>query len=126
MGRSVSIQGDSLMLFGAKRVLKRRKKKNEMRFPGFSLEACQLLVSRGVSAIGIDTLSVDVGTSIDFPVHNFGLKKGLWDLFFFGCLLFEHFVKGLFFLENVAGLDQILANPGSYLCVVGAVKLKGG
>ncbi len=74
----------------------------------------------------IDTLSVDVGTSIDFPVHNFGLKKGLWDLFFFGCLLFEHFVKGLFFLENVAGLDQILANPGSYLCVVGAVKLKGG
>jgi kynurenine formamidase len=39
-------------------------------FPGFSLDAAMWLVeNRGVTAIGVDTLSLDPGNSSTFPVH---------------------------------------------------------
>ncbi|HSH14704.1 MAG TPA: cyclase family protein, partial [Verrucomicrobiae bacterium] len=41
-----------------------------MRFPGFSVEAVQMLIERKVSGLGIDTLSVDYGRSAEFEVHK--------------------------------------------------------
>lgn len=48
---------------------------SSLHFPGFSLEAAQFLAERCVTAIGIDTLSLDVGCSTDFPVHSFMLGQ---------------------------------------------------
>lgn len=46
----------------------------KMRFPGFSVPAAQFLVEeRGCVGIGIDTLSLDVGTSETFDVHTYFL-----------------------------------------------------
>ncbi len=42
-------------------------------FPSFSGEAAQLLIERGISGIGIDTLSPDC--DLDFPVHKLILGK---------------------------------------------------
>jgi len=39
-------------------------------FPGFHIEAAELLLERSVVGIGIDTLSPDGGVSCDFPVHH--------------------------------------------------------
>ena len=39
-----------------------------------------LLVERGVAGLGIDTLGVDPGSSVDFPVHLTTLPAGMWHL----------------------------------------------
>lgn len=80
--------------------------KGTMHFPGFSVEAVQLLIARGVSGIGIDTLSVDYGPSADFAVHKLSLGAGLYQL------------------ENLADLSS-LPEAGAYL-VVAPIKLEGG
>lgn len=49
-------------------------------FPGLTREAGELLVARGVTGLGIDTLSVDPGASSDLPVHLTTLPAGLWHL----------------------------------------------
>ncbi len=49
--------------------------KGKMRFPGFSKEAAELLLARGVMGIGIDTLSPDGGNE-KFPVHEAVLGAG--------------------------------------------------
>ncbi len=41
-----------------------------LHFPGFSVEAARLLVKRNVAGIGIDTMSLDPGNDLSFPVHN--------------------------------------------------------
>ena len=53
-----------------------------MHFPGFSLAAAQFLGNeRHVAGIGIDTLSLDIGSSSDFPVHSFMLcEKGRYQV----------------------------------------------
>ena len=53
-----------------------RRYVGDLRFPGVSAEAARLLVERGVAGIGIDTLSVDAGTSTDFAVHYTTLPAG--------------------------------------------------
>lgn len=58
-------------------------------FPGFSVQACQLLLERKVNGIGIDTFSLDPGNTKDFGVHRLMLGKGLY------------------FLECLANLDQL-------------------
>jgi kynurenine formamidase len=78
----------------------------DLRFPGLSAEAGQLLVDRGVKGIGIDTLSIDRGVAGDFPVHLITLPAGLWQL------------EGLVNLE--------LLPPRGALLVVGAPRLAGG
>lgn len=78
----------------------------DLRFPGLSAEAGQLLVDRGVKGIGIDTLSIDRGIAGDFPVHFITLPAGLWQL------------EGLVNLE--------LLPPRGALLVVGAPRLAGG
>jgi kynurenine formamidase len=49
-------------------------------FPGLQLDAAELLIERGVVGIGIDTLSTDQGSSIDYPVHRAVLPAGLWQV----------------------------------------------
>lgn len=78
----------------------------DLRFPGISPEAAQLLIDRGVAGIGIDTLSTDRGIASDYPVHFLTLPAGLWQL------------EGLVNLE--------LLPPRGALLVVGAPLLVGG
>jgi kynurenine formamidase len=45
-------------------------KEGVLHFPGFSPAVAKLLVERQVAGIGIDTLSLDPGNDLSFPVHN--------------------------------------------------------
>jgi len=67
-----------------------------LHFPGFSLEAAELLAKRRIAAVGIDTPSIDYGQSQDFIVHRY-----LYDLDMPG-------------FENVANLDE-LPETGAYV-----------
>jgi kynurenine formamidase len=78
----------------------------KMHFPGFSVEAARLLISRRVSGIGCDTLSADYGASEDFAVHHLVLGAGLYQL------------------ENLADLSEV-PQAGAFL-VVAPIKLEGG
>ncbi len=77
-----------------------------MHFPGFSVEAVRVLIERGVSGIGCDTLSVDYGASTDFEVHRLALGAGLYHL------------------ENLSDLSA-LPETGAFL-IVAPIKLEGG
>jgi kynurenine formamidase len=77
-----------------------------MHFPGYSVEAANLLVERKVSGLGCDTLSIDYGASEDFAVHRAVLGAGLYQL------------------ENLADLTEV-PEAGAYL-VVAPIKLEGG
>jgi kynurenine formamidase len=66
-----------------------------MHFPGFSPEAAKFLVAgRNVIGLGIDTLDVDYGPSIDFPVRQYTLAHSVYQL------------------ENVANLDRAPVDGG--------------
>jgi kynurenine formamidase len=43
---------------------------SNLHFPGISAEAAQLLIERGIAAVGIDTASIDHGPSRDFAAHR--------------------------------------------------------
>jgi len=78
-----------------------------LHFPGYSLEAAKFLVEgRKIVGLGIDTLSIDYGPSKDFPVHHYTLGHSLY------------------YLENVANLDQAPASGA--MVVVAPMKLEGG
>ncbi|HTV59699.1 MAG TPA: cyclase family protein [Verrucomicrobiae bacterium] len=77
-----------------------------MHFPGYSVEAAKLLISRGVDAVGIDTLSIDYGPSKNFEVHRVDLPAGVFQL------------------ENVANLDKLPAT-GAFV-IAAPIKLEGG
>jgi kynurenine formamidase len=49
-------------------------------FPGFGLDAARFLVEeRMVYGLGVDTLGIDPGYAIDFPVHrDVTLPRGVW------------------------------------------------
>lgn len=50
-----------------------------LRFPGFGVASARLLVERGVVGLGIDTLGIDPGRAVDFPVHrDVTLPRGVW------------------------------------------------
>jgi kynurenine formamidase len=78
----------------------------DLRFPGVSVEAARLLVARGAAGIGIDTLSVDAGSSTEYAVHFTTLPAGLWHL------------------EGLVNLEQLPARGA--LLVIGAPPLVGG
>ncbi len=81
--------------------------KGIMHFPGFGKEAVDLLVNkRHVASLGIDTLSIDVGPSQDFPVHKLALGRGLY------------------MMENLQALDSLPARGSLLFC--GPLPLKGG
>ena len=76
-------------------------------FPGFSLEAAMWLVEeRGVTAIGVDTLSLDPGNSSTFPVHV------------------NYLATDRYGLENLANLDGI--PPRGALAYVGLIPWEEG
>lgn len=68
-------------------------------FPGFSVEAAQLLLERNVGGIGIDTFSLDAGIATNFSVHKLMLSRGI------------------FFLECLANLDK-LPEAGAFICAL--------
>lgn len=81
--------------------------KGAMHFPGYSLDAAKFLVEqRGVYGLGIDTMSVDVGESSDYPVHQYTSKHNVYHL------------------ENSTNLDKV--PPKGATVVVGAANLEGG
>jgi len=84
-----------------------RDEKGIMHFPGFSAEAAEFLVKqRDVRGLGIDTLSVDVGPSKDYPVHHIILGAGKYAL------------------ENLARLGQL--PPRGAIVIVGVIPIAGG
>jgi kynurenine formamidase len=77
-----------------------------MHFPGFHVEAVQfLLQERNVTAIAVDTMSLDYGASADFAVHNTWLPANRWGM------------------ENVANLGEL--PPLGATFVAGAPKIRG-
>ena len=49
----------------------------KLHFPGLGAEAAELLVSRGIGAVGIDTPSIDHGQSKDFATHVALMTRGI-------------------------------------------------
>jgi kynurenine formamidase len=76
-------------------------------YPGFALETAEFLVkTRHVVGLGIDTMSVDIGATTTYPVHQFTSRAGLYHL------------------ENVASLG--IVPPTGATVVVAPVKLVAG
>jgi kynurenine formamidase len=78
----------------------------KMHFPGFHIEAAQMLIEADAAGIAADTLSLDHGISPDFAAHYAWLPTGRWGI------------------ECLANLDAVPATGGTL--VVGAPKHKGG
>ena len=79
---------------------------NVMHFPGFSKAAAEFLVKdRSIVGIGVDTLSLDPGTSKDFAAHVAVLGANKWGI------------------ENLANLARI--PEGGATVFVGMPKVKG-
>ncbi len=78
-----------------------------MHFPGFHVEAVQMLMSDGRNVVGIavDTLSLDYGKSKTFPTHYAWLPTNRWGL------------------ENVANLAKL--PPVGATLVAGTPKIQG-
>jgi kynurenine formamidase len=77
-----------------------------LHFPGFSKEACEwLLKEREVAGLAVDTLSLDIGATTEFPVHKLWLGAGKWGL------------------ECVANLSKL--PPSGATAFVGAPKVLG-
>jgi kynurenine formamidase len=77
-----------------------------MHFPGFSVEAVQYLISKGISGIGADAMSVDAGDSKDYAVHTLALGSDLYQL------------------ENLSDLSGVPESGA--LLIVAPIKLEGG
>jgi kynurenine formamidase len=77
-----------------------------MHFPGFSAEAVQYLISKRISGIGADAMSVDAGDSKDYAVHTLALGSDLYQL------------------ENLCDLSEV-PESGAVL-IVAPIKLEGG
>lgn len=75
-------------------------------YPGFHVEAAQMLLETGAQSIASDTLSLDHGISADFATHYAWLPQGR------------------FGIECIANLDRVPA-AGATL-VIGAPKHRGG
>ena len=80
--------------------------KGVMHFPGFSPEAAKLLVDRGIVGLGIDTGSIDIGASPDYPAHRIVLTRNIYQV------------------ENVADLSALPATGATV--IVAPAKLEGG
>jgi kynurenine formamidase len=80
---------------------------SNLHFPSYGIEAATLLIrERQVSMIGVDTASIDPGTSQDFPVHRFAAANG---------------VVGI---ENLADLDALPPTGATVIAL--PMKIAGG
>jgi kynurenine formamidase len=79
-----------------------------MHAPGFGAEVTEFLKHErpGVRAIGLDTASLDIAASVDFPAHVSWLPSGRYGI------------------ENLANLEQI--PPTGAVVIVGVPALRGG
>jgi kynurenine formamidase len=79
-----------------------------MHAPGFSPEVAEFLKHERprVSAIGLDTASLDIGASTDFRAHVSWLPSGRYGI------------------ENLAGVERL--PPTGAVAIVGAPALSGG
>jgi len=77
-----------------------------MHFPGFSAEAVRYLISKRISGIGADAMSVDAGDSTDYSVHTLALGSDLYQL------------------ENLSDLSDVPEDGA--LLIVAPIKLEGG
>jgi kynurenine formamidase len=76
-------------------------------YPGFSLDAAKFLVeSRHIVGLGVDTMSVEKGTTDTYPVHQFTSQRNIYHL------------------ENLANLG--LVPPAGATVVVAPIKLENG
>lgn len=75
-------------------------------YPGFHVEAAEMLLATGAQSLAVDTLSLDHGISADFATHYAWLPEGR------------------FGIECLANLDRVPA-VGATL-VIGAPKHRGG
>lgn len=76
-------------------------------FPGLLAELARWLVEhRRIAGVGIDTLSVDPGRSVDFEVHK--ILHG----------------AGIYHIENAANLDRL--PPAGARVVVAPIPIRGG
>jgi kynurenine formamidase len=76
------------------------------RFPGLGEDAARRIVARGAVGVGIDTLSLDPGSSTGFPAHRVLLGAGLYGI------------------ENLAGLSAL--PPTGATVLIAPLKLAGG
>lgn len=73
--------------------------KGTMHFPAFSKESADfLLAKRKVRALGIDTISADIGASATYDVHKTMLKQGKY------------------LIENLNSLDKLPARGCTLIC----------
>jgi len=80
---------------------------SKLRFPSYGAEAARFLVEeRGVAGLGVDTASLDVGSSSDFPVHRIAARRDVYGL------------------ENLASLGEL--PPRGATLVALPMKIKGG
>ena len=80
---------------------------SKLRFPSFGESAARLLVEeRGVAGLGVDTASIDVGSSRDFPVHRIAGARDVYGL------------------ENLTGLGAL--PPVGAVVVALPMKIEGG
>jgi len=77
-----------------------------LHFPGFSVSAAQLLVERDVAGIGIDTMSLDPGNDLSFPVHKVMLAANKYQI------------------ENLTNLDAVPARGA--VAVVAVLPIRDG
>ena len=75
-------------------------------YPGFHIEATQMLLETEAGSLAVDTLSLDHGPSADFATHYAWLPTGR------------------FGIENIANLDRMPASGATL--IIGAPKHKGG
>jgi len=80
--------------------------KGIMHFPGLAEEAAVALLARDINGVGIDTLSIDPGTSTSFASHK---------------LLAE---ANIIVIENLANLEQLPMR--GFTVVVAPLKIRGG
>jgi len=80
---------------------------SKLRFPSFGADAARFLVEeRGVAGLGVDTASLDVGSSSDFPVHRIAAGRDVYGL------------------ENLASLGVLPARGGVLVAL--PMKIEGG
>jgi kynurenine formamidase len=77
-----------------------------LHFPGIGRDAAELLKSRGVAGVGIDTASMDYGQSKDFITHQ--VLNG----------------AGIYGLENIAYLEKVPAKGATFIAL--PMKIAGG
>lgn len=81
--------------------------RGRLHFPGFSAAAATFLIEkRKAKGIGLDTLSIDAGTSRKFEVHHIVNRAGRYGL------------------ENVANLNKL--PPRGFYLVVAPIKIENG